>query len=505
MHPVASQLFSETNHGGGHRNPAAAWSLLSLCLLGFPLFVATCPPHCLCASDIVSCSGHGLPALPLDLPRYAARLDLSHNSLTALPADWSAGPFERLVALVLSWNSISQIDPAAFSITPRLVHLDLSSNQLTVLNSSIFHGLEELEVLLLFGNQIAQIDLGAFSDLLSLQRLYLSRNRLTTFPVELYVGPGGPRNLTFLDLSSNGLSHVPVQNLLSLPTQQQGGIFLQGNPLACDCALLAMLEYWLWKQYRPLMDFRGDYPCRLGGDVAGPGLQWVSSRQALIAATYKAEPGDWLRVPCPGWASHAQGEQVLFWVTPWAVLNSSTDDPSDHIIVFPDGTLEIQGALLRDSGIYACVATRGPLYDPKKSLEVRVVVGNATVASAADLAHSSGTTHFNTAFTTLASCVISIVLVLLYLYLTPCRCREESRGRGCGGRAFVLCSDPREADSQRRTNGKRVAFLEPQAEDSNTSVPKSPMINLGHITTEGILKNGSRIVGQTFTDADHVV
>ncbi|XP_076010340.1 amphoterin-induced protein 2-like [Genypterus blacodes] len=503
MHPVAWQLLNKTNHGGGHRNPAAAWLLLFLCLHGFPLFMATCPPYCLCASDIVSCSGHGLPALPSDLPGYARRLDLSHNSFPALPQNWSTRPFQRLVALVLSWNSISQIDPDAFTITPQLLHLDLSSNQLTVLNSSTFHGLEKLEVLLLFGNQIAQINLGTFSDLRSLQRLYLSRNRVTTFPAELYIGLGGPRNLTFLDLSSNRLSHVPVQDLLSLPTQQQGGIYLHGNPLACDSVLLAMLEYWLWKQYRPLMDFIGDYPCKLDGNVARPGVERVSSQQALIAATYKAEPGDWLRVACPEFAIHSQGEQVLFWVTPRSVLNSSADDPSDHLLVFPDGTLEIQGALLRDSGMYSCVATRGHPYDPKKSLEVRVVVGNSTVASASDLAHSSSTKHFNTAFTTLASCVISIVLVLLYLYLTPCRCRE-SRGRGCGGRALVLCSDPREADSQRKKNGKRVAFLEPQADDSKASVPKSPLINSGHVATEGILKNGSRTVGQTFTDSDHV-
>ncbi|KAF7664481.1 hypothetical protein LDENG_00176160 [Lucifuga dentata] len=471
----------------------------------------SCPPCCVCASDIISCSGHNLSMLPSDLPRYATRLDLSHNRLTTLPVDWIVQPFDRLTVLVLSWNSISQTDSDSFTLTPHLLHLDLSSNLLAVLNSSIFHGLQELEELLLFGNQIVQINQGAFRDLRRLQKLYLSGNRLTSFPLELYKEPRGPHNLTFLDLSFNQLSQLPVQSLLSLPNHQQGGIYLQGNPLACDCALVAMLEYWVRKQYRPLVDFRGDSPCRLGTDGAGPDIKCRSRKQRvsdnyLKAGTHQVEPGDWLRVPCPGLAFPVQEDLVLFWVTPKMVLNSSADDPSDHLVVWPNGTLEIQGALLGDSGTYSCVAARGLHYNPSKPLEVRVVVGNLSITSTGGLAHS-GTEHFNTAFTTLASCVVSIILVLLYLYLTPCRCRESKgrASRGCGGQATIICLDPREVDSeQRRSNGKRVAFLELQADDSNIRGPKAPMINVGHVATEGILKNGSRTVGQTLTDAAHI-
>lgn len=504
MRPTASQLLGKTDAGGSRCNPTAAALLLSLCL-GFPPSVATCPPYCLCASDIISCSGRNLSALPFDLPSYATRLDLSHNALTVLPVDWISQPFDRLATLVLSRNSINRIEVNAFSVTLHLLHLDLSSNRLTVLNSSIFTGLKELKELLLFGNQIIQINPGAFNDLHSLQRLYISGNRLTAFPLGLYWEPGGPRNLTFLDLSYNRLSKVPVQSLLSLT--QQGGIYLQENPFICDCALLALLEYWMWKQYRPLVDFRGEYPCR---DNSGPGSecsQQVVSDMPLEAQTYQVEPGKWLRVPCPGLASEAQEGLVVFWVTPRTVVNSSTNDPNGHLIVFPNGTLEIRGALMEDSGMYGCVAGRGRHYDPNESLEVNVVVGNLSTGSSSGLAHRSGAEHFNTAFTTLASCVVSIILVLLYLYLTPCRCRESRGGgsRGCGGRAIILCSDPREVESgQRRSNGKRVAFLEPQADDSDIGGPKTPAVNLGHVTTEGILKNGSRTVGQTLTDPAHM-
>ncbi|XP_054480923.1 amphoterin-induced protein 2-like [Anoplopoma fimbria] len=503
MLPISSQLLGKTSDGGSRWNPAAAALLLSLSL-GFPLSVATCPPCCLCTSDIISCSGRNLSTLPSDLPGYATRLDLSHNALAVLPVGWISQPFDRLATLVLSRNSISRIEVDAFTVTPHLQHLDLSSNQLMALNSSIFTGLKELKELLLFGNQIVQINPGAFSNLYSLQRLYLSGNRLIAFPLGLYWEPGGPRNLTFLDLSYNRLSEVPVQSLLSLT--RHGGIYLQENPLVCECALLALLEYWLWKQYRPLVDFRGEYPCRDGSGPVSECSREVVSDIPLEAQTYQVEPGKWLRVPCPGLASQGQEGLVVFWVTPRTVLNSSTNDPSAHLIVFPNGTLEIRGALMEESGMYGCVAARGRHYDPNESLEVYVVVGNRS-ATARGLARGSSAEHFNTAFTTLASCVVSIILVLLYLYLTPCRCRENRGGgsRGCGGRAFILCSDPREVESgQRRSNGKRVAFLEPQADDSDIGGPKTPAMNLGQVTTEGILKNGTRTVGQTLMDTAHI-
>ncbi|XP_029016286.1 amphoterin-induced protein 2-like [Betta splendens] len=504
MRPFVSPLSGKTGVGGGCCNCAALVLQLLLCL-GFLPSMGACPRDCLCASDIISCSGRNLSALPLDLPSYATRLDLSHNALTALPSDWIPRRSDRLTTLVLSRNSIRQIEAKAFAVSPHLLHLDLSINQLTLLNVSIFTGLGELKELLLFGNQIVQIDPRAFSGLHSLQRLYLSGNRLTVFPLGLYSEPGGPRNLTFLDVSGNRLSKVPVQSVLSVT--RQGGIYLQENPLVCDCALMALLEYWIWKQYQPLVDFGGEYPCRNDsrtGTICSQQGMWDTP---LETQTYQVEPGKSLLVPCPGLTSWTQDGLLVFWVTPRTVVNSSNYDPSAHLAVLPNGTLEIQEALVEDSGTYGCVAARGRRYHLHESVEVDVVVGNSSTALSGGTSHRSGAEHFNTAFTTLASCVVSIILVLLYLYLTPCRCREGPGGgaRGCGGRAIVLCSDPRDVESeQRRSNGKRVAFLEPQAENSDAGSPKTPAVYLGHVTTEGILKNGSRTVGQSITDPAHM-
>uniref|UniRef100_A0A3B3D2F6 Ig-like domain-containing protein n=1 Tax=Oryzias melastigma TaxID=30732 RepID=A0A3B3D2F6_ORYME len=459
------------------RAPAAALSLL-LCLLSH---VASCPSSCLCASDIISCSGGGLSSPPPDLPSYASRLDLSHNALLGLSAGWLPGPFHRLASLVLCKNLISQIQVGAFAGTPHLLSLDLSSNRLTSLNESIFAGLTKLEELLLIGNRIRRIGPGSFSDLVGLRRLYLSSNRLTNFTVEIYEGPSGPHNLTHLDLSYNQLSTVPVQSVMSLSLR--GGVYLQENPLRCDCTLLALLQYWTWKQYRPLVDFREEFPCR---EAASFNCTPVGvSDMPLQAQTYHAEPGGRIRIPCPGLTLPVQEGLLVFWVTPRTALNSSGSDPTSHLAVLSNGTLEIRGALPGDSGMYGCAVARERYLKPGESLEVRVLVGNSSSSSTPGASRRSSTEHFNTAFTTLASCVVSIVLVLLYLYLTPCRGREGrgKDGTGCSARVMALCSDPREVESgQRRSNGKRVAFLEPQAEEVCRTM------NSG----EGILRSGTR-------------
>lgn len=301
--------------------PAVVPLLLALCLT-IPPSAASCPTPCLCASDIISCSGRNLSAPPFELPGYTSRLDLSHNTITVLSAPWTSQTLDRLKTLVLNWNFISEIQENAFAVTPHLTHLDLSSNQLSVLNSSVFTDLKELRELLLFGNYITHIEPGAFRNLFRMQRLYLSGNMLTQFPLGLYKEQDGPRNLTFLDLSSNRLAQLPVQNLLLL--KDQSGIYLQDNPLLCDCAEQALMEYWTWKQYRPLVDFRAW--CKQGSDSeCGP--EQGSQLEAEVQ-TYQVEPGKVLSVPCPGFSAAEQEEVLVFWVTPHTVLNSSGYDPS---------------------------------------------------------------------------------------------------------------------------------------------------------------------------------
>ncbi|RXN20939.1 amphoterin-induced 3-like isoform X1 [Labeo rohita] len=79
---------------------------------------------------------------------------------------------------------------------------------------------------------------------------------------------------------------------------------------------------------------------------------------------------------------------------------------------------------------------------------------------------------FNTGFTTLLGCVVSLVLVLMYLYLTPCRCwcRKQplpatpSPANECSAQSSILTPTPpatTEGSGRKVSNNKHVVFLEP--------------------------------------------
>ncbi|NXS82468.1 AMGO1 protein, partial [Erpornis zantholeuca] len=114
----------------------------------------TCPPRCICASNLLSCSQANLSVVPAPLPRFTAVLDLSHNNVTRLRADWAPARLPHLHALLLSHNGLAFVSTEAFTHVPRLRHLDLSSNRLRTLDENLFSDLGELEVLLLYNNEI---------------------------------------------------------------------------------------------------------------------------------------------------------------------------------------------------------------------------------------------------------------------------------------------------------------------------------------------------------------
>lgn len=148
----------------------------------------SCPPRCVCASNLLSCSQANLSTVPAPLPRFTAVLDLSHNNVTRLRADWSPARLPHLHALLLSHNGLAFVSTEAFTQVPRLRHLDLSSNRLRTLDENLFSDLGELEVLLLYNNEITTVDRTAFENLGRLRKLYLGQNRIARFPLDQHGG-----------------------------------------------------------------------------------------------------------------------------------------------------------------------------------------------------------------------------------------------------------------------------------------------------------------------------
>nr|XP_048682610.1 amphoterin-induced protein 1 [Caretta caretta] len=403
----------------GHRlalRCGRVWLLLLL-LLGCGLApeagsLLNCPPRCLCASNIISCSKLGLGIIPTQLPRFTAILDLSHNNLTRLRADWTPARLPHLHSLLLSHNALGFISTEAFCHVPHLRYLDLSSNSLKALEEFLFSQLQELEVLLLYNNQIAQMDRSAFDDMARLQKLYLSQNQISRFPVELVKDRAKLPDLALLDLSANKIKGLPVTALKGLPAWMKNGLYLHSNPLNCDCGLYELFAHWHARQLSSVVDFREELVCSLPQAKRSVSVFTLNRHDSLNCSEFKehtleAYLGDTVTIDCD---TKVRGATTREWVTP---TNGRFPEESANstMTVLGNGSLQIRPIRVEDMGTYTCYAVSQAF---NETLYVDVMVHNFTQHGPHDT--------LNTAYTTLVGCILSVILVLIYLYLTPCRC-----------------------------------------------------------------------------------
>lgn len=374
--------------------------------MGAPL---DCRSTCVCASNIISCSRMNLTTVPTALPKHAAVLDFSFNSISRLRAEWTPVALGRLRSLLLSNNGLTFLSSEAFVHVTGLRHLDLSCNGLRQLDEYIFEPLEHLEVLLLYKNNISQIDRSAFSGLFSLQKLYLSQNQISRLPVELVKERSRLETLTLLDLSGNRIRNLLLPELQVLPAWIKNGLYFHNNPLPCSCGLYDMVARWRLKGLSSVVDFELSHTCVLPGsrkhkmailDLCRAHLN-CSEVRFLDAVVYLEQ---FLVLDC----DTRQKDMEKTWTLPGDVPLSPEHK---HALVRHDGGLQIGPMRTEDSGVYTCYATSASF---NETLYTTVVVLNST--------SSGGLENLKTAYTTLAGCLISIVMVLIYLYLTPCQC-----------------------------------------------------------------------------------
>ncbi|XP_072318576.1 leucine-rich repeat and fibronectin type III domain-containing protein 1-like protein isoform X2 [Eucyclogobius newberryi] len=356
---------------------------LSVLLLAAVCRGQPCPKRCMCQSLSPSlailCSKTGLLFVPGAIDRRTVELRLQENFITAVRRKDFAN-MTGLLHLTLSRNTISQILPSAFSDLRRLRALHLDSNRLTVIKDDHFKGLTNLRHLILANNQLHSISPHAFDDFLgTLEDLDLSYNNLIEVPWET-VGrltnvntlnmdhnlienvPQGVftnlHKLARLDMTSNKLKKIPPDPLfLRIPVyaKSRGSpltslvLSFGGNPLHCNCELL-----WLRRLTREddletcasPPDLSAKYFWTIPEEefICDPPVLTRKSPQTL------AMEGQPASLKCK---ANGDPEPEVHWISPEGRLISN----SSRILVYPNGSLEINGTSPKDAGNFTCIAS----------------------------------------------------------------------------------------------------------------------------------------------------
>lgn len=466
----------------------------------FPTFSPVDGASCLLAADLVSCSGQSLVLVPAQLPHWTSVLDLSHNELVVLEAGSLSG-LAQLRTLRLAHNRLRSVQPGAFANASGalLRHLDLSSNRLVALERGTFLELRAgLEELLLFDNQLVQVE-AALAPLAALRLLYLSHNHLAAFQLGLLWHRHA--RLALLDLSHNHLRKLDVAELHRLPWVLRRHVYLHANPLACGCAPYRLLRRWRAAGTTGVKDFLQQHVCRLDGAPPGRLVRFFPEKedeegQSFFHRCDDGDEGVWpweeekeqqeeerevsvsvgagqaLLLHCP-YPSHTDGggQLTFLWLSPQQDLLAPPPQGGGGgaIRVLANGSLQIMAAAAENAGVYWCMV-RDRQWRHNHTWEVNVTVVGVGAGT------GPGGRGFNTGWTTLLGCLVSLLLLLLYLYLTPCRCRPRPHADHTPVAVQAHTSEPTAPQPPGRhgSTNKRVVFLEPVSQNGQLGLGPGP-------------------------------
>ncbi|KAK5603014.1 hypothetical protein CRENBAI_014510 [Crenichthys baileyi] len=161
-----------------------------------PALTAGCPDGCVCDDQlVVQCAGQDLTLFPNDLPLATRQLILSNNRIGDLPA-LQLNYLSDLVYLDCSNNSLTEISESTFGNLRKLAYLDLSFNTLLQIEDRTFGPLASLVMLRMTDNpSLGEIHPDAFSENFALQVLDLSRNNLTVLNISSLIALPALRSL----------------------------------------------------------------------------------------------------------------------------------------------------------------------------------------------------------------------------------------------------------------------------------------------------------------------
>ncbi|CAG9787943.1 unnamed protein product [Diatraea saccharalis] len=201
-------------------------------------------------------------------------LNFSGNAISTLSRELH---LPNLQKLDLSKNQISLIESDAFYNMTSLQRLDLSYNQISNVYKEMFKGLVNLERLVLAQNHISMLAVGTFEYLVGLKQLDITDNPLICDCELLWVGVWShntsvklvnnpkcafPENManktirklkTYLDLSACG-SVLPTNSLIVKPNYDQ--VVFEGDSLmlSCNAPFASLIVKYELKWVHPMLE-----------------------------------------------------------------------------------------------------------------------------------------------------------------------------------------------------------------------------------------------------------
>ena len=128
-----------------------------------------------------------LTSVPSDIPSDATQVDISSNELSELESNVFRG-IPLCLDLHLGYNLIAQIDDDAFAGLSLLEVLNLNYNRLTTIRTNTFSSLTSLQELTIRYNQISMLEARAFGGLEHLRILNLANNHIAAIAPGVFTG-----------------------------------------------------------------------------------------------------------------------------------------------------------------------------------------------------------------------------------------------------------------------------------------------------------------------------
>jgi hypothetical protein len=145
----------------------------------------------------------------------------------------------KLEYLDLGFNGLQHLDRDVFSGLVNINDIYLEGNKLQYLHPDTFLGLPNIERIILRSNSDLLIPTDRnFITSHSLLHLFISSCNISSVSVETFTNVSA---LELLDLSYNNVRTVDVNILTALPKLSK--FYLYGNRLQCDCQLLEVLRW----------------------------------------------------------------------------------------------------------------------------------------------------------------------------------------------------------------------------------------------------------------------